>query len=750
MMRQWPNRGADFVGFPFGENVADDLIVMRSGYAQRLLNMEYSYGTMRRRRPFVLRNTTRFSDIATGAVNYVDHAGQSRLVFTTNDGKIQEDDTTGYLERVTTLTAGNRGTFDQILGACFHQNGVDPAQRGDDSNWRVAGAPPALSGLTVLGEAGGAVTGTYLFMITACVEVDGVVILESDHSEYVNITVSSQRFTISWPSSPDPRVNLYRVYRTKNNQGTPFYLLDSTSGNSMESNITDADLSAQLSPPVGRNGEMPISRLIRRSGQRMVCADLLDAQDPDASKSVHVSAIAVTSYDAEYYPVDGVHRFRLPGRGKVTALFSYSVKDEDNASRDLFLAQEDSCFILRDTDPYGVLEPVSLIHGVVSYGAITQWGRYLFFVSKQGLMFLGEGGDPVLISQNVNPYFNGGGPLNIPANVGSEYIFLEVHDNRLLITLRDSSGAVWGNKTLVMDLERFSPGDPIKSAHFTTWNITGGGMALYVPMKDGTLALFDNKNLGILKFGTGYQDYVWTWGESELAMSGPAAAFLSDLRLSGYTSVEGLSGILRQDEGNPNAYIIEIIFDGETLVAIAEGSSGNNYSNTPVDDLSITESGGSGISGSVDVSALSAVDLSSPLEFSIAEPTEWTKVLIKAQIWSFGLMSQDSTALKVCHQVNLILKSGADSLMDLEGDYGTSKERNKVIQKTAQEIVWNKDWDKPWFKNNANFTSVYFSRGMKGRFFQAKILCENNSPEFVFVGLGIHYTASIARRMLKR
>jgi hypothetical protein len=511
-MRQYPSGKSDLARWPFGVNVMDDLATMDQRYAQKLDNMEYRNGTVVRRKPFTAKSTELLPADASFGMEYVDTAGTFRILWGSMDGKVKEFvSASSHADRVTGLTASKRAFMAQMLGAAFHQNGEDSPRRGDGTTWRAAGAPTPPGTLSLGAQSAGALTGNYKAMVTACIRESGVVVLESDWSNIVEFTVAAERQVINWVASADARVNWYRVYRVLEGQGTPYFLEGEGNVLTFEVNTTDAALSEQESPPLGRNGPMPIASMVVQAGGRLACVKLKDASDPNAGKAVHVSIVATNRHEMEYFPDDETHRFYLPGPGDATAAFGYSVKDEDQAANDLFLAQKTACYILRGTNPYGTLEPISYTKGVVGERAVTQWGRFLFFVSNEGLEFLGPEGEPILISPHVNAFFFGGGPLNIAANVGPEYIRLEIDGGRLLITLRDDSGHAWGNKALVLDLERFNAYNPKpdRNAFYVQWYLVGGGMAFFLPLRDGDLLLFDNRNRRILQqASSGYQDTV--------------------------------------------------------------------------------------------------------------------------------------------------------------------------------------------------------------------------------------------------
>lgn len=561
MIRQYPDPqgGTDIARWPFGVNVMDDIAIMDQRYAQKMDNMEYRKGTPWRRRPFVPKSTEILPAVATDAIEYVDAAGVSRILWAGYDGTVNEWlDAAAHVTRASGFTAERIACLAQMLGAVFHQNGEDGPRRGDAETWRAAGPPPALGSLAFGAATAGALTGAYIWMVTACIHDGTDVILESDHSNYLDASLTDERQVLGWGASSDPRVNWYRLYRVENGQGTPFFLVEEGNILTATDNTTDEDMSEQVSAPLARNGLMPISRLIAQAGERLCCASLVDASDPNAGRAVHLSIVATNRFEMEYFPDDQVHKFYLPGPGDVTCAIGYSVKDEDLAAKDLFLGQPTSCYILRGADPFGVLEPISFSKGVIGKKAITQWGRYLFFVSREGLEFLGPEGDPVLISPHVNAYFLGGGALSLAPNVGDENVTLEIHEGRLFVTLKDQTGFVWGNKALVLDLERFNAFNPKpwEEAYFAVWYLVGGGMGFFLTLRDGGLLLFDNQNQRILQRGAaGAKDIVngiATRVRGLLWTSGTMAEFMGVLKV-----VRQINALMLSEED----VTLDLIFD---------------------------------------------------------------------------------------------------------------------------------------------------------------------------------------------
>jgi hypothetical protein len=148
-------------------------------------------------------------------------------------------------------------------------------------------------------------------------------------------------------------------------------------------------------------------------------------------------------------------------------------------------------------------------------------------VSNRGVEYIGNNGDPTLISSQVNSTFFGGGPLNLTAASGDDLFKLEIHQNKLLITYRDNVSNNWGNSSLVLDLERFQPStqgvSPADTSFYTRWLADNCNTSQWVTTRGGTCYLVDNQNKKILKIGTGTQDkiasadqnircLIWTYG----------------------------------------------------------------------------------------------------------------------------------------------------------------------------------------------------------------------------------------------
>lgn len=484
-----------------GEDVSSDIALIPYGYSQRLENLEYIGGNLRRRPPFVDYNVNTLSGDSSNIAEY-----NGGIISTNLDGSIQEVPTSGaVVNRVTGLTASKRGSLSQLSGAIFHQNGTDSPRRGDGAAWRIAGVPP-VTVLTGGAKSAGALTGNWAWIVTACVKdaTLGVVILESDWSNIVTDTLATQQKAFTWTASADARVNWYRLYRVKEGQGGPYYLVYEANATSYTDNTLDSALSAQLADDIGLNGEMPKSYYLTACGQRLVCAKLVSsATDPQAESAFWLSRVDTSGFKMEAYPRDGLHKIYLPGKGPLTCAYPYSIKDEFQNAKDLFVSQANSCYILRRAEPNGVLETVSTEIGVIGPDAIVQWSRYLFFISRQGLIFYSPEYGPILVSKQINPKFLGGGTLMLANYNKPEYYKMAVDGNRLLIAYTTKTGITNADKLIVMDLERFNPNSPVKTAHFTTWSVTGAELSQLARTESSGLYICDNVGRRIMKIDTG-------------------------------------------------------------------------------------------------------------------------------------------------------------------------------------------------------------------------------------------------------
>ena len=203
------------------------------------------------------------------------------------------------------------------------------------------------------------------------------------------------------------------------------------------------------------NVDVPNANIITRSGGRLVLGDLANASSYVAVGKI--TTIHDPPYATSIFVDDGIHRFSLPGDGKVTALKGIGIAGDESVRNDLFLAQQTSCYILQNSDPNNPIQQVSTSVGVVNPDAIVQWGYRLFFVSLRGLEVLEPGSQPTLISQAVQYLFEGGGVRNIK-RLDIDTCKLFVHDNRLLLSYTQDKTNNHLEKVLVLDLEEYQRG----------------------------------------------------------------------------------------------------------------------------------------------------------------------------------------------------------------------------------------------------------------------------------------------------
>lgn len=525
-LRRFPDpRVAPWYEMPAGVDMMNTLLKIRPGYAQKMDNIEYTPDTPKRRRAFIPLRLGNDSDLSTDytsmgdfgmAHEYIDSAGAARLLRAHANGTIQELNRTAGTDtaRVTGLTASKMVRFESFMGACIATNGAESPQRGDDTTWRAFGAPAAVAGLVSSSLSGGALTGNYQWVVVPVIQVGGTTVVRGDWSNILTTTMAAQRNNITWNISADTRVNGYEVYRSFSGLGYPYYLESTITDrltNTYESNTTDAALSGQVADESGRNGPAPIAKYVTSAGKRVIFGYVVDATDPDASKTLWISIIATNKYECEYFPNNKTYRVRLPGKGDLTCLRGFGTSAGQESGSDLFVSQEGSCYLLPQSDPLGALQVISNEVGVLNNEACAQWGKYLFFISRRGLEFLGPTGAPILLSQNVQAVFSGGGELTYNGNQGGQYLTMTVADNILLITTRQDSGKIWGDTVLTLDLSAFNPyqsinSDPKTSSRFTVWN--GCGFSFFLWTRDRTLILFDNQNHRILQGGSGAYDYI--------------------------------------------------------------------------------------------------------------------------------------------------------------------------------------------------------------------------------------------------
>ncbi len=522
-LRRFPDpRSGPWYKMPLGIDIMNTFLEIKNGFAQKLDNMDYQSGTLNRRNAFVgfllsSNNNLTTDYTAMGAFSlaheYVDSGGSARLLHAHANGTIQElDKTTGIdTARVTGLTVNKTIRFETFMGACIATNGADLPQRADDSAWRVFGAPApvtnfAFSSFTATGQ-----SGTWQWVIVPCIQVGGVTVVRGDWSTIVTATPANQKTNFGWTASSDLRVNAYEVYRSFSGLGFPYYLEATVAGRltvTYQSNVSDAALTGQIIDDSGRNGAAPTAKFVTSSGKRVIFGFIIDATDPDASKTAWFSIIATNKYECEYYPNTTSYRIKLPGKGDLTCVKGIGNKSGQESGTDAFLSQLDSCYLLPQSDPKNQLQPISPDVGVRNQEAFATWGRWAFFVSLRGLEFLGPTGAPIMISMNVNAIFLGGGELGYNGNQGDSNIVLTVCDQVLYIATRQDSGKLCGDTLLTLDLSTFQPYNPDVSstAKFTIFTGVGFGYMLYT--RDRKVIVFDNQNYRILQAGAGAYDHV--------------------------------------------------------------------------------------------------------------------------------------------------------------------------------------------------------------------------------------------------
>lgn len=124
--------------------------------------------------------------------------------------------------------------------------------------------------------------------------------------------------------------------------------------------------------------------------------------------------------------------------------------------------------------------------------------------------------------------------------------------------------------------------------------------------------------------------------------------------------------------------------------------------------------------------------------------------LIPAKVWTGGMMSRGMTYLKVIRHINILQLSDVNCTMDIEADYGAFDQTMVTIPRFSQSVTWDKVWDKEWGATSVFLSTVPIRRDVRGRLFQVKIKIENATPEFIYIGMALFYTAIRARRLTKR
>ncbi|HLP41576.1 MAG TPA: hypothetical protein VK465_08730 [Fibrobacteria bacterium] len=514
-----------------GLNLADNLFEVRHDEATILKNMIFRRNSLVQRYPFRNYSTTDFTaeGVFRGKHDYKTTGGTARLLFLTNSGKVKERTSSSTeADRVTGLSTGLDGHFATVYDACFFSNGTDALRVGRDTTWRVGGSPAAVSDLAVAQNAGaGIAAGTYLHIVIPVIEVSGVSVVFADWSNIVRTVVAAPiaSFGLTWTDIVDTRITAYLVFRTAAN-GTDFRSAARVAPG--VGAYTDATLDTALPvtvsgapsrpSPMGSWGVPPTAKVVVWSGKRLVFLNL----GAGLENALQTSRVAGTSYDAEGVPASSEDgslaptRVRLPKDGPITCGFPIGETGENSTrSNNLFVGQENACFILPETNPDSPLIEISGMLGPISQRAIAQDGSFLFFQSRRGVEFWpGSGRDIYLISDKVEPIFGGGGNQQLTANQSTTDIEYEVAENHLWITIRDDSNATGANKCYLLDLlkfrREFTPAAPSAAARFVgPIENTGMGFGHLLRRLDDTLVVFDNQNKRIMSYDkTGTQDQI--------------------------------------------------------------------------------------------------------------------------------------------------------------------------------------------------------------------------------------------------
>ncbi len=502
-----------------GLNLEDNLLEMQSSEAAMLREMLYKKNTPIQREPFSKYSTVDYSLIAPfkGSFEYNDLDGNKRLLTATDNGKILEWTAAGTnADRVTGLTVSMDGRFAPVLGHVVVANGADEPRAGLATAWRVYGAPARVTTFGIASVGVGSFNGNYLHIIIPVIEsdptdsdADAVGLVFGDWSD-IQLTSASNiaQFGLIWTDVADARINKYWVYRTKVGLSGPFFrvarvaAVAGVSGGTFGDTVAEAALSAVNPPIKGVWGTAPIGKYVVFSGSRVVMANL---ETVGAENAFHVSQACANAYDGEAFPTSR-HRVICFGQGPIKGILAIGdTGGEAKKANHLFIAQEKSCYLLPDTDPFTPLIEISGEIGLLNDQAIAQWGTYIFWVDrKKGLCFWRVGQDsPWEIGDKIRPIFFGGGNENLTANQGDSNISLEVWNDQLLITVRDDITKTGGNKAYVMDLNAFQPVDRLvakRSARFTgPWTIP---CAYFLALSNKTLLCFDNQNKAILYYDT--------------------------------------------------------------------------------------------------------------------------------------------------------------------------------------------------------------------------------------------------------
>jgi hypothetical protein len=313
-----------------------------------------------------------------------------------------------------------------MLGAGFLVNGADNMKRVDGTAYRKGGAITPPTGISLSEVAGANVAnGVHIFAVVSVLESGGVGLVLSDWlTDSITVTGSPTAVKVDWTDSVDSRATHVYIYKSITNLGAPLYFFAkvAVAAETYTFNLADSARTVQAAPQF-KFAEAPTAALVTRAGKRLVVGKITGALN-----ALHLSALATDNYAMEYFPNDGKHRIQLPGKGPLTALRGIGVKDELENRDDLFIAQKNSCYILRNTNPDSILEPIAGNVGCINPDAVVDWQGFVFFVSLRGLEFYGPQGKPLLISNKVQTLFDGGNLQTPTYNgfQGDDNIYLEL------------------------------------------------------------------------------------------------------------------------------------------------------------------------------------------------------------------------------------------------------------------------------------------------------------------------------------
>lgn len=534
-----------------GLNLNDNLLEMDREDANLLKNMVWTRNTLQRRKGFQQYSTEDWSGITRwrGGTEFIDRWGNRRLLLATNTGKVVERQSAStHADVVTGLATLQEIFFASAFGALFTSNSQDAPKRIDGNSVggtactnRTMGPPVPVTGVAVAAGAAGNPNGTYIGIVTAVREESGIKVLESDWSNLATKALVSQKRVYTWTATADARVTHYYIYGT-DATGSVFYYLGKVAVGTVTYTDNALDTAIVANTPAAmqfRNGVPPVGKFIVNSGGRLVVLNLSTAQN-----AFQCGIAGSDSFTIENFPIydavnlkfyqGGNSTITCPGNGEIKAGRAIGETGEKSArANNLWIAQETSCYLLTDSNPNNPLQEISSQIGCIGARAHVQYAQGLFFQSRRGVEFWpGNGKVIYLVSDQITPIFNGGGPLNLTANQADTDITYTVDGDTLLVTVKDDSTKACANKVYCLDLIKFmkdfhSAGYAVvEGMTFGRWAgpWQGNGYGYFVPLADRSLILLDDQDITMLyRHATLYQD--WIGGKNVTAgvriMGGP-------------------------------------------------------------------------------------------------------------------------------------------------------------------------------------------------------------------------------------